>query len=82
MDKTQSLQQMVLGKLESDMQKNEPVYFLTPYTKMNSKWMKDLNVRQDAITILEEKRDNNLFDLCCSNFLLDMFLEAKETKPK
>ena len=47
-------------------------HFLTSYTKINSKWMKDLNVRQKAIKILEEKTGKNLFDLGCSNFLLDM----------
>ena len=44
--------------------------------------MKDLNVTQEAIKILEEKASKNLFDLGCSNFLLNMSLEAKETKAK
>ena len=56
--------------------------FLTPYTKINSKWMKDLNVRQETIKILQEKTGSNLFDLGHSNFLLDMSLEARETKAK
>ena len=56
--------------------------FLTPYTKINSKWMKDLNVRQESIKIPEEKTSNNLFDLSHSNFLLNTSLEARETKAK
>ena len=57
-------------------------HFLIPYTKINSKWRKDLNVRQEAIKTLEEKTGNNLFDLSHSSFLLDMSLEARETKAK
>ena len=56
-------------------------YFLTPYMKINSKWMKDLNVRQEAIRIIENT-GSNLFDLGQSNFLLDMSLKARETKVK
>ena len=57
-------------------------HFLTSYTKINSKWMKDFNVRQEAIKVLEEKAGKNLFDLGCSNFLLNTSLEARETKAK
>ena len=57
-------------------------HFLTPYTKINSKWMKDLNVRQEDIKILEEKSGKNLPDLGRSNFLLNTSLEAWETKAK
>ena len=57
-------------------------HILTPYTKLNSKWMKDLNVRQEAIKITEEKAGKNLFDLSHSNFLLNTSLEARETKAK
>ena len=53
---------------------------LTPYTKMNSKWMKDLNVRQDSIKILEE--NTGLFELGHSNFLQHTSMKAKETKAK
>ena len=57
-------------------------HFLIPDTKINSTWMEDLNVRQKAIKILEEKAGKNLFDLGCSNFLLNTSPEARETKAK
>ena len=44
--------------------------------------MKDLNVRQEAIKILENKADKNIFDLGCSNFLVNKSLEARDTKAK
>ena len=57
-------------------------HFLIPYIKINSKWMKDLTVRQEANKILQEKTGNNLFDLSHSNFLLDRSPEARQTKAK
>ena len=44
--------------------------------------MKDLNVTQDGIKILEEKAGKNLFDLGHRNFLLHTSPEARETKVK
>ena len=73
---------MVLGKLDSDIQKNEPGTLSYTIHKKKLKWIKDLNVRQNAMKILEETTGNNLFDLGCSNFLLDMSLETREAKAK
>ena len=42
----------------------------------------NLTVGQEAIKMPEEKISNNFFDLNCNNFLLDMPLEARETKAK
>ena len=44
--------------------------------------MKDLNVRQDSIKILEKNTGNTLFELGHSNFLQDTSMKARETKAK
>ena len=57
-------------------------HFPRPYTKINSKWVKVLNLRQEAIKILKEKAGKNLFDLGHSHFLLNTSLGARERKTK
>ena len=57
-------------------------HFLTPYTKTNSKWIKDLNVRPETIKLLEENIGNTLSDINHSNILYDPPPRILEIKAK
>ena len=57
-------------------------HFLTPYTKVNSKWIKDLNVRPETIKLLEENTGKTLSDINHSRILYDPPPRAMEMKAK
>ena len=57
-------------------------HFLTPYTKINSKWSKDLNIRLDTIKLLEENIRRTLFDINHSKILFDRAPREMEIKTK
>ena len=55
---------------------------LTPYTKINSKWIKDLNIRADTIKVLEENIGRTLYDINHSKILFDPPPREMEIKTK
>ena len=63
------------------MQENE-TGLVTPYTKVNLKWIKDLNVSHETIKLLEENIGKILSNINMSNFFLNASPWARETKSK
>ena len=53
---------------------------LTPYTKLNSRWIKYLNISCDTIKVLEENIGRKISDIPCNNIFTDMSLRARDIK--
>ena len=73
---------MVLGKLDRYMQKNETRPPSSPQTRINSKWIEDLNIRLESIKCREEKIGSKISDVAHRNIFSAISLWARETKEK
>ena len=80
MEQKQPLQQMVLGDLDSYVQKNETRSPPSPYTKINWRWIKDLNISCNTMKVLEENIGRKISDIPHSNILTDRSPKERDIK--
>ena len=57
-------------------------HLLTSHTRINSKWIKDFNIRPETIKIVEQNIGSKISDIGHSNILSDISPQARETKEK
>ena len=73
---------MVLRDLDSCMKKKKKKlnHQIIPYTKIKSRWIKDLNISHDTIKVLEENIGRKISGIPCCNIFTDMFPRARDIK--
>ena len=73
---------MLLGDLDSSVQKMKLYHQLIPYTKINSRWIKDLNISHDTIKVLKENIGREMSNIPCTNIFSDMSPRARDIKER
>ena len=75
---------MVLGHLDSYKKKKRKKldHQLTPYTKINSRWIRELSISCDTIKVLKENTGRKISDIPCSNILTDMSPQRRDIKER
>ena len=76
---------MVLGDLDSYIKKKKKQklnHQLIPYTKINSRWIKDLNISHNTIKILEENTGRKITDIPRSNIFPNTLPRARDIKER
>ena len=74
---------MLLGDLDSYVKKKMKLnHQMMPYTKINSRWIKDLHISDDTIKVVEENFGRKISDILSSNILTDMSPEARDIKER
>ena len=73
-----------MGELDNYMQKKKMKlnHKLIPYTKINSRWIKDLNISSDTIKVLRENTGRIISDIPHSNIFTDMSPKARDIKER
>ena len=82
MGQRQPLQYLVWENWKATCERMKLEHFLMPYTKLNSKWIKDLNVRPETIKLLEENIGRILHDINEIKILYDPPPRVTEIKQK
>ena len=70
---------MALGKVDIHMQKYKIGLLFISYTKINSKWIKDLNIRPETLKLLEDNIGEKPHDTGLGNDFLDITAETQTT---